>query len=451
MTGTHAQHALAEAYAGAARAIALVLGGGALSRALPTVLPPHAPASLRGAIIDFSYSTLRAFGLPQFLTGKLLNRTVDDPVLIALLYVALLDLRAHPQRAHTIVDQAVRAADQLGRTPAKGFVNAVLRNYQRRSESLEAAVRLDPTCVHQHPLWWIERLRSNYPGHWQAVLAAGNAPPPLTLRVNRRRGSVESALRMLADAGIDARVITPAAARAGQSMAIGLAQGLAVERIPGFATGHLSVQDAGAQWAAALLDLAPGQRVLDACAAPGGKAGHILETADVDLTALDNDRERATRIAENLERLGLHARIVIGDAATPEVWWDGECYDRILADVPCTASGVVRRNPDIKWLRRRGDVAKFARVQTALLAALWRVLRPGGRLVLVTCSVFHEENQAQAEAFASRFPDAKRIPVTTELAALGQGAPPYHGQLLPSADNDGFFYAIFIKQDRPPE
>lgn len=430
-TRPQSDHALHEAYAGAATAVARILGGATLNRALIGAAGARGGVSLRAATADFTYNTTRAFGIPQALTTALLNRPVTDTVLIALLYVTLVDLRDHRARAHAIVDQAVHAADTLGRGVAKGLVNAVLRNFLRRADELEAKLAADPVSRYRYPRWWIDRLRRAYPDGWEQILGVANEPPLLTLRVNVRRTSVDIYLERLAQAGLGAR-------RLGAS-AVSLDRPVPVERIPGFERGDVSVQDAGAQMAVPLLDLAPGQRVLDACAAPGGKTGHILEAADVAVTALDSDAERAARVGENLARLGLFARVITGDAASPESWWDGQLFDRVLADVPCTASGVVRRHPDIKWLRRPSDLRNFSQAQRPIIDALWRLLRPGGRLLYATCSVFPEENGEQVAAFIARHDDAFLVPMP-KLA---------DGQLLPRADNDGFYYAAILKRAAP--
>jgi len=304
----------------------------------------------------------------------------------------------------------------------------VLRSFVRQRAPLEAKIAAHPEALHQHPRWWIDALRSAYPADWQRVLEAGNSHPPMCLRVNRRRSGVDAYAARLSGAGIEARPAGPSA--------LLLARPLPVERLPGFAAGEVSVQDAGAQCAAALLDAADGQRVLDACAAPGGKTSHLLESANVSLTALDVDAPRCARIGENLERLGLAASVRAADCTALETWWDGEPYDRILADVPCSGSGVARRHPDIKWLRRAADVGAFARRQGDMLDALWRVLARGGKLLYVTCSVFPEENGAVVDAFRARTPAVRRCP-------LPGGAP---AQLLPCTEHDGFYFALLEKQ-----
>jgi 16S rRNA (cytosine967-C5)-methyltransferase len=350
------------------------------------------------------------------------------PELRALLYLALADLRDNPARQHTIVDQAVEAAARLAGERSRGFVNAVLRRYLREAAGLASAAEAHDEGRWRHPQWWIDRVRRALPAEWESVLAAGNARPPMTLRVNAKRASVDAYLATLAGVGLAARPL------GGQ--AVMLDRPVAVERLPGFSDGLVSVQDWGAQRAAELLDLHDGQRVLDACAAPGGKTGAILERAAVTLAALDVDTGRLARVRDNLGRLGEHAAVIAGDAVDPPAWWDGRAFDRVLADVPCTASGVARRHPDIKWLRRAGDLVALRRLQAAILDALWQVLAPGGKLLYATCSVFPEENGAQVDAFIARQPQARRVP----LAAL-----PPHGQLLPCREHDGFFYALLEK------
>jgi 16S rRNA (cytosine967-C5)-methyltransferase len=310
---------------------------------------------------------------------------------------------------------------------AKGYVNAVLRNFLRSRASIDARLGTDPAARYWHPAWWIERLRAAYPADWEGVLAAGNTHPPMCLRVNARRTSVDAYAARLATDGLIAH-------RTGAS-ALLLEQPMPADRLPGFAAGEVSVQDAGAQRAAGLLDLSAGQRVLDACAAPGGKTAHVLESAQVALTALDIDAARSADVSRNLARLGLEAEVRTADCSKPEEWWDGKAFDRVLADVPCTATGIARRHPDIKWLRRPSDAAAFAERQSRILDALWRVLAPGGKLLYVTCSVFPEENGAVIDAFAGRTPGARR-------ASLADGAP---AQWLPGPEHDGFFFSLLEK------
>jgi 16S rRNA (cytosine967-C5)-methyltransferase len=416
---------LAPALAEAARAVAGVAAGRSLAQAMER----RAEGAAGGALMDLCYGTLRRYGQVQALVRALSHKSMADLRLEALLWCALYALDSGRYSDYTVVDQAVRAAALLELWPARGYVNGLLRSYLRQREALNRCIASDPQALHQHPLWWLEALQRAYPGTWREIAAAGNTHPPMCLRVNRRRTNVDAYAARLEASGI-------AALRAGPS-ALLLQKPLPVSAVPGFDEGEVSVQDAGAQRAAEYLDLAPGQRVLDACAAPGGKSAHILETADVELVALDADATRAARIGAGLARLGLAAQVQAADCTALDAWWDGLAFDRVLADVPCTGSGVARRHPDIKWLRRAADVPVFARRQAAILDALWRVLAAGGKLLYVTCSVFPEENSAVVDAFCTRTPRARR-------RELPGGAP---AQLLPGAGHDGFYFAL-VEKDR---
>jgi 16S rRNA (cytosine967-C5)-methyltransferase len=319
----------------------------------------------------------------------------------------------------------VRAVSHL-EPAAKGLANAVLRNYLRETDALVARCDSD-TAHYSYPQWWIDRVRAAWPQHWESVLNAGNLHPPMTVRVNRRHLTAEQYLARLGERGIKGELVG--------AQAILLERPLPIASVPGFGAGAVSIQDAGAQLAAPLLDVRPEMRVLDACAAPGGKTGHILELADCALTALDNDAARVPRISDNLARLGFSARVVCGDCSSPAGWWDGGHFDRILLDAPCTASGVVKRHPDIKWLRRDSDIAQLAAIQSRMLDALWQLLAPGGKLLYATCSVFPQENAQTIDFFLARNNGARRLP----LAGLEEG------QLLPDARHDGFFYALLEK------
>jgi 16S rRNA (cytosine967-C5)-methyltransferase len=381
----------------------------------------------RSVLIDLTHGTLRRYGRVQAIVRELSRRGRPDTLVESLLWCSLYALESGRYAEYTVVDQAVRACTLLERWSAKGYVNALLRRFIRERSALESRLRAEPQARYQHPQWWIEALRAAYPGEWEAVLAAGNSHPPMCLRVNRRRVPAAEYQALLAAAGQVSRQV-------GEE-ALLLERPLPVDRLPGFEAGDVSVQDLGAQRAAHCLDLAAGQRVLDACAAPGGKAAHILELADVALTALDADAARSRRIQLTLERLGLSATIRNADGTRLAEWWDGAPFDRILADVPCSASGVARRHPDLKWLRRAADVAAFAERQGAILDTLWQALAPGGKLLYATCSVFPQENDAVIDAFVARAPGARRL-------ALPDGSP---AQRLPDAQHDGFYYALTQK------
>jgi 16S rRNA (cytosine967-C5)-methyltransferase len=417
---------LATQLAQAAPILARVATGRSLADEM-SQLPPAALAS-RAALIDLTHGTLRRYGRLQAVVASLSRRGRPDALVEALLWCALYALESKRYNDHTVVDEAVKACGLIERWPAKGYVNAVLRGFLRQREALESQLANEIEARYQHPAWWIERLQKAYPDDWQATLAAGNTHPPMALRVNRRRVSVDVYQARLAEHGLTAD------RRAAGALL--MEKPVSVEHLPGFAEGDVSVQDIGAQRAAFCLDLSPGQRVLDACAAPGGKTGHMLELADVAMTALDVDETRAARITTALKRLGLHADVRSGDATRPEAWWDGRAFDRILVDAPCSASGIVRRRPDVKWLRRPSDLARFAEQQHALLGGLWRVLVPGGKLLYATCSVFPEENDAVVARFVESESDARQL-------ALPDGA---RAQWLPDDEHDGFYYALVEKR-----
>jgi 16S rRNA (cytosine967-C5)-methyltransferase len=416
---------LAEALAAAAAMVARVAAGRSLSAELERA--ERDPGS-HAAQADLCYGTLRRYGRSQAIVNALSRRAgTTDRLVEALLWCSFYALESGRYADYTVVDQAARACVLVQRGGAKGYVNALLRNFLRARAGLEARLGADEVAHYWHPKWWIDRARSAYPSAWEQVLAAGNTHPPMCLRVNARRTSLQAYAARLAAEGITASHLG--------AQALLLEKPVPVDRLPGFAQGEVSVQDAGAQRAAGLLRLQPGQRVLDACAAPGGKSAHILESADVSLTALDADSARCAGVERDQERLGLKALVRAADCTVPKEWWDGVAFERILADVPCSASGVARRHPDIKWLRREADIPAFAARQARILDALWHTLAPDGKLLYVTCSVFPEENDAVVDAFAARTPGARR-------AALSDGAA---AQLLPGPDHDGFFFALLEK------
>jgi 16S rRNA (cytosine967-C5)-methyltransferase len=424
----------------AALAVMRVFDGAQLRDALEAV---DDRSGLRGRTLvqELAYGTLRHWGTLDAIVGRLARKPIADPLLRALLAVALYQLDHTRAPPFAIVDRAVAAAGDGVRPAAKALVNALLRRYLRERGDVRAAICANDVARWSYPQWWIDRVRHDHPGDWPAILEAGNARPPLTLRVNRRVTTRGELLQRYAAAGI-------AAEPAGEAGII-VAQPRPVSELPGFADGAFAVQDLAAQQAAPLLDVSDGMRVLDACAAPGGKTAHLLELADADVLALDIDARRLARIAENLERLMLGDRriqLVEGDAGRPDDWWDGRPFDRILFDVPCTASGVVRRHPDGKWRHRAGDVDRFAREQARLLEAAWPLLATGGKLLYATCSVFAAENDVPIAQFLARHADALR-----ETLTLAGGMPHRGGQLLPSPsgashNQDGFFYALLGKR-----
>ena len=468
-----------------ADAVQAVRGGQSLTQLLPRV-----PQGLRPGVQALSFHTLRWLGSATEVRARLAPKPPPANV-DALLVVALALLwpgEAAPYAEHTLVDQAVTAVRH--RAPAAaGFVNAVLRRFLRERDAIVAAMQHSPLGAFNHPLWWIERVKRDWPHDWQRLLEGANQRPPMTLRVNARRSSGAAYVQRLAAEGRAATLLddAPHGGAAGSGCVV-LAEPCPVHLLPGFAEGEVSVQDAAAQRAARLLlgasvagpagtapggwpfvlpgavpvalpatDSPHGARVLDACAAPGGKTAHLLELSTLDLLALDSDSLRLARVQETLNRLQLpppgppvgssRVELKAADARQPRQWWDGRPFDAILLDAPCTASGVVRRHPDIRWLRRADDVGALARIQAEMLDALWPLLKPGGRLLYATCSIFRAEGQDQIDAFLQRLPPG--------TARLDPASP---GHLLPSRDNlpqgapgrsptaqDGFYYALIHK------
>jgi len=401
------------------------------------------PAELRPGVQALSYQVLRALGRAEALRRLLAQRKPAEAV-DALLCTALAlawDEAQAPYESHTLVNQAVEAAKRSPKLRAQaGFVNGCLRRFLRERAALVARTAADPVACWNHPAWWIGRLQRDYPQDWQAILAANNQQAPMTLRINRRRTSVEDYLLRLREAGLDAW-------RNGAD-GVTLTRPMPVQSIPGFAEGLVSVQDAAAQLAAPLLlqglDTPPGLRVLDACAAPGGKTAHLLEWADCEVTALEIDPLRAERIGQTLARLGLHAQVRVADAGQSDTWWDGRPFDAILLDAPCSASGIVRRHPDVRWLRRETDIGQLATIQARLLATLWPLLKAGGRLLYCTCSVFKAEGEQQIQTFLAHNTEARLLPSPGHLLpnfTLGNGDVPDNQ----NRDHDGFYYALLEK------
>ncbi len=431
--------ALSQQLLAAAQAIRGVLTGQSLSEALD-----QTPPALRPAAQALSFHAMRQLGFVQTARALLAPRRPPDRLTEALLLLGLSLLEASLRQAdgaplipgtpiyteHTLVHQLVQAAQSDRHTrPAKNLINAVLRRYGRERALLLPQILSKPLARWNHPDWWVGALQQAWPQDWAAILQAADQPPPMTLRTNVRQISRDELLTQLRQAGI---IATPVG-----SAGLILDRPLPVRDIPGFADGRWSVQDASAQRAGELLPLQDGMRVLDACAAPGGKTAHLLERHTLALTALDSDERRLARVADNLQRLRLSSDTVqlrCADAAAPADWWDGQPYDAILADVPCTASGVVRRHPDIRWLRRAEDVTRTAALQASIVDALWPLLKPGGHLLYATCSIFPQEGESQVQSFLVRHGNAQRLP-----------AP---GQILPGGTDhgDGFFYALIRKQ-----
>jgi 16S rRNA (cytosine967-C5)-methyltransferase len=426
----------------AVRVLARVLAGESLDAALPESDARLADPRDRAQLRAIAFAVLRRPFRYRALAAMLLARGRPKPLLEAAIVAGLAQIEDELGPVHAIVDGSVGALAALGESRLVPVANAVLRRFLREREALLAGLPDDELQRFQHPRWLIEALRHDWPGDWPAILAANDASAPLWLRVNRRRATRAAVLAELEGAGI-AAVADPLLPDA-----IRVDERLAPQALPAFVEGRVSVQDASAQWIVELMDLGPGLRVLDACAAPGGKTCHIAERAPAlaALLALDVDPARVARIDAALERLGLVANTRAADATRPADWWDGTSYDRILIDAPCTGTGVIRRHPDIRLLRRPGDVQALAARQDALLDALWPLLAPGGRLVYATCSVLAAGNAERVAAFLSRTPDAMALDAVPEgfgrrVAVGRQRLPGEHG-------GDGFHAAVLGKRAR---
>ncbi len=435
---------LARLLAHTADAVQTVRGGHSLNDVLA-----RCPAQARAGTQALTFAVLRRLG--SALAARAVLAPKKPPAEVEALLLTSLALLwpgdAAPYADHTLVNQAVAAA-RSRQAASAGFVNAVLRRFLRERDQLAAQVLSDPVAHYNHPAWWIKQLQQDWPLDWQSMLSANNQRAPMTLRINQRHGDAPAYLARLVAKGLQGRLVG--------LQAIELTDPCAVDLLPGFLEGDVSVQDAAAQWAApwllgldpaSLPPLPPGARVLDACAAPGGKTAHLLELADVRVTALDRDEKRLRRVHDNLARLRVQAQVVVADAGATGDWWDGQTFDAILLDAPCSASGIVRRHPDVRWLRRETDIPALAALQARLLDALWPLLAPGGRLLYCTCSVFKAEGQDQIDAFLQRQPGARWLPHPVR--------PAHH---LPLHDNraearlppdgasaDGFFYALLQK------
>lgn len=403
------------------------------------------PVELRPGVQALSFQVLRSLGRAQALRQLLANRVPSPPV-DALLCSALALVWSEtdaPYEVFTLVNQAVETAKRTSTIKAQAnFINGCLRRFLREREQLVSQTDASPVAVWNHPQWWIDRLKKEQPEHWQAILTANNQQAAMTLRVNCRQSSPSDYQRQLRSVGLEGVESSESG--------ITLAQAKPVHVLPGFASGMVSVQDAAAQMAAPLLlkglqPMGTTLKVLDACAAPGGKTAHLLEYADCDVTALDMDAARCERIHQTLARLGLEARVRVSDAGHTADWWDGQLFDAILLDAPCSASGIVRRHPDVRWLRRETDIAQLAQIQARLLKTLWALVRPGGRLLYCTCSVFQAEGAGQVKTFLAHNHDASLLPSPGHLLPRhrqNEEPVPDNGLI----DHDGFYYALLEKR-----
>ena len=428
-----------------AQALAQVRRGVSGTTALDEV-----PSALRPGVQALLFQALRQLGRAQALRAQLATRA-PAPLADALLCTALAlawDPDHAPYEPHTLVNQAVEAAKNTRNLQMQAnFLNACLRRFLRERDALVQATDRDVQAQWNHPEWWVKRLQKDHPDHWQDILRANNQAAPMTLRVNTQRISREALQKDWANHSVESQPVG--------EQGLVLAQALSVRDIPGFAEGLCSVQDAAAQCAAQLLlkGLAPATqplRVLDACAAPGGKTAHLLELLGdkSEVIALDIDAQRCERIEQNLQRIGRTAKVIAADAALTKTWWDGQAFDAVLLDAPCTASGIVRRHPDVRWLRRESDIDKLAAIQRNLLKQLWPLVKPGGRLLYCTCSVFRAEGENQAKTFVEHNTNARLLPSLGHLRPQNSATSAALVDNL-AGDHDGFYYALLEKLPAP--
>lgn len=430
------ENASASVRAEAARAIARVMAGRSLDDALAACDVTALTTQNRSLLRALAYGVVREHTLLTSLAARMLDKPLEkQPEVQALLLCGLHQLRSMRMPAHAAVAETVNGVALLEAHWARGMVNAVLRRYQRERRELEDALPTDPVVRQSHPTWMVDAIRRDWPRVWKKVLLENNEQAPLVLRVNRRRSSAAEYLQRLPGAGLAGQAV------AGTPDAVALDEAVPIEKIPGFSEGLVSVQDASAQLAVEVLAPAASQRVLDACAAPGGKAAHLLERHDCEVTALDLDPHRLQRVEETLARLQLKAAVRAGDARQPKGWWDGTPFDRILLDAPCSGLGVIRRHPDIKWLRRAADIPRMAQVQLEMLHALWPLLAPGGTLLYSVCSVLAAEGLDVVTRFLENEPAARSRPIDAPWGEAQQ-----HGRrLAPGGAFDGFYFAILHK------
>lgn len=423
----------------AARVIDAVTDGQSLAECLPLQLAKLEEARDRAFVQALCYGVCRFYPRLDVILSHLMTKPMKakDSDVHALMMVGLYQLMDMHIAQHAAVSETVNAVQALKKPWAKGLVNAVLREYLRKKDEMQELIEEDEEARFAHPIWWVSSVRRAWPDQWQAILDANNVHPPFSLRVNQQQVTVEQYLQQLQDAECPAHRIQ------GSTSGVIVETPAGVEQLPGFHEGSVTVQDGAAQLAAELLQLSKGQRVLDACAAPGGKLTHLLEIEpELDVTAVEKEKSRMHYIEDNLRRAKLAAKVICADAADITSWWDGKPFDRILLDAPCSASGVIRRHPDIKLLRQPTDIRALAADQLRILSALWQTLAPGGLLVYATCSIFPEENAQVIKKFLAEHSDAREEAITADWGIACE-----HGrQILPGMQEmDGFYYAVLRK------
>ena len=382
-------------------------------------------------IKDMTYGAIRDLGKSKFYINKLVKNKIENLCLESLLHIVLFQINHSRSNDFTLVNQAVDAAKKIDHKKSS-FINAVLRNFLRNKDSLEKELKEDESAVYSYPKWWIEKVKNQYPENWQDILNVGNQRPPLALRINLQKLKIKEYSNTLDEEGIENTLVS--------DECLIVKKPLDVNKIPGFLDGKVSVQDLGAQLAAHIIELKNDQRVLDACSAPGGKACHMLELKRIQLTAIESDKQRTIKIIDNIKRQGFTAKILNKKIDNQNEWWDKQYFDRILLDVPCSASGIVRRHVDIKWLRRINDFQNFADSQLTLLRAAWPMLKEGGKLLYVTCSIFDEENRDVIEDFKQELSNVSEIDIK-----FPSNITHIKNQVLPSDNHDGLFYALLQK------
>ena len=382
-------------------------------------------------IKDMVYGAIRDLGKSYFYINKLVKNKIENRCLESLLHVVFFQINNSRSNDFTLVNQAVDAAKRIDHKKSS-FINAVLRNFLRNKNNLQKQLKNNESAMYSYPNWWIEKVKEQYPKNWKMILDIGNQHPPQALRINLRKIGVKEYSRLLNENDIDYKLV------GGECLIIN--KPMEVSKIPGFLDGKISIQDFGAQLAAHIIDLKKNQRVLDACSAPGGKACHMLELNLIQLLAIESDKQRTIKIHENIERLGLEAKIINEKLSQKNDWWDKKLFDRILLDVPCSASGIVRRHVDIKWLRRQSDFKKFGDNQLNLLRAAWPMLKNNGKLLYVTCSIFEEENKDIIEKFKQESSDAVELKID-----FPENIAYINNQIIPSDNHDGLYYALIKK------
>ena len=417
----------------AAMIVEQVLLGKNLDKSFDVILKKYNNSEIDNLsqIKDMVYGAIRNLGRSNFYINKLVKNKIENRCLEALLHIVLFQITNERSNNYTLVNEAVDAAKKIDHKKS-AFINAVLRNFLRKKDELQQELNKDESALYSYPNWWIQKVKNQYPNNWKDILTIGNQRPPLALRINLKKIGVNEYSEILDEHEINHTLV------GGECVIINTPLG--VDKIPGFLEGKVSVQDFGAQFAAHLIDLKKGHKVLDACSAPGGKACHMMELNSIELLAIESDKKRTIKIKENIDRQGFKAKVLNDKISSQNEWWDKKSFDRILLDVPCSASGIVRRHVDIKWLRRISDFKSFGDNQLFLLKSAWPMLKERGKLLYITCSIFEEENRDVIEKFKKNLGNVSELKINfpSNVAHI-------KNQILPSSNHDGLFYALLQK------